>query len=187
MRTMLICLILVSPAAAQTIGAASTGPTMVMPPPSGKFVYIEQIGDSNTAYVKQVDSGNQQALIVTHGDNNNVTVLQHDGGDHRASVGPAGGTASQSTNNGNVSGILQQGDGNHQASVVMSDPIANSNNIAKIYQSGGAGADKQFTLQLSGSHIEANVVQDNPITADSARMSISCYTGSCKGYSYVKH
>jgi hypothetical protein len=183
-RTLLIWLLLSSTAAAQSI---NMGPGMVMPPLAGKFVYIDQIGDNNVTYVKQVDSGNQQAVIVSHGDNNNVTVLQHDAGDHRATVGPDGAAAANSVNSSNDITILQTGDGNHRASVVLSDPVSNSNNTASINQSGGVGADKSFTLQLSGSNIGATVIQDNPTTPDSASMSISCYTGSCKGYSYVKH
>jgi len=186
-RTLIAFLLFGSTAAAQTVGAAGTGPAVAMPAANSKFVYIEQIGDNNTAYVKQVDSGNQQAMVVTHGDSNNITILQHDRGDHRATVGADGMVASNSINSGNDITILQTGDGNHRASVVMSDPVSNSNNTASIMQRGSVGADKSFVLQLSGSNIGATVVQDNLTTPDAAKMSISCYTGSCKGYSYVKH
>jgi hypothetical protein len=176
MRTVLIWLCFTVPALSQSLSV-----------PSGKFVYIEQIGNNNSAYVEQVDDGEQRALIVTHGDGNDITILQHGSGSHMASIGPDGATAANSINNSNEITILQTGDGNHSASVVMSDTAANSNNTASITQSGGAGADKQFTLQLSGSNIGATVVQDNPTVPDSSSMSIQCYTGSCTGYSYVKH
>ena len=174
----MIAMLLATPAAAQSLGLA--------PAPGGKFVYIEQIGDTNTTYVKQVGDGEQHALIVNHGDNNELTILQHDSGNHTASIGPDP-TAPSSVNSNNNLVILQQGAGNHMASIVMSDPVANSNNTASISQSGGVGADKQFTLQLSGSGISATVVQDNPIVADSASMSIQCLSPPCTGYSYVKH
>jgi hypothetical protein len=175
---------------AQSINADGTiaGPGVTMGPPqsNGKFVYIEQIGNGNTTYVKQAQDGEQKALIVNHGDNNELTILQHDSGSHIASMGTDS-TAANSVNSNNNLVILQQGAGNHKASMVLSDPIANSNNTASISQSGGLGADKQFTLQLSGSGIGATVVQDNPTIPDSASMSIQCLTPPCTGYSYVKH
>jgi hypothetical protein len=177
-------------AVAQSINADGTvaGPGVAIgpPPSSGKFVYIEQIGNGNTVYMKQAGDGEQRALIVNHGDNNELTILQHDSGTHTASMGTEP-TAAHSVNSNNNLVILQQGTGNHMASVVLSDPVANSNNTASISQSGGVGADKQFTLQLSGSGISATVVQDNPIVADSASMSIQCLSPPCTGYSYVKH
>jgi len=156
------------------------------PPSYGNFVYIDQIGNSNTTTVEQYDNEKKQAAVVNNGDNNDFYILQQGTGNHIAAITPSSGAANATNNNNNFS-ISQSGAGNHTASILMMDTTANSNNTASITQSGGVGANKQFTLQLQGSGIGATVVQDNPTTPDSASMSIQCVSPPCTGYSYTKH
>jgi hypothetical protein len=155
-------------------------------PPPGNFVYIDQVGNYNTTYVYQDGSEQNQAAIVSNGDNNTQSIFQEGPGNHTALIGPAP-TATSSVNNNNNFTINQSGGGNHTASIINTDPVSNSNNTASITQSGGVGANKQFTLSLQGNGIGATVVQDNPTQSDSASMSIQCLTPPCSGYSYTKH
>lgn len=181
MRTVIAYILLTTAAAAQNL---ATPPT----PPSGtNYVYIDQIGDGNQVYIIQEGSGDKKAAVLLKGDANDISILQQDAGDHTAMVAPGSSAAMPATNDGNDITITQQGSGNHSATVQLNDTSANGYNTATITQDGGSGADKQFTLQLSGSHIGVTVVQDNLTTPDSSSMSIACYTGSCTGYSYTKH
>jgi hypothetical protein len=154
-------------------------------PPTGSFVYIDQIGSYNTTYVVQ-DTSEKKAMIINTGDSNDLTIYQTGSGNHIASISPILGNTT-SANSSNLLSILQSGAGNHTASILFSNGAANSNNTASITQSGGAGADKQFTLQLNGSGIGAKVTQDNPTTPDSSSMAITCLAPPCTGYSYIKH
>ena len=162
--------------------AVAQAPTL---PPTGSFVYIDQVGSYNTTYVVQ-DTTEKQAAIINKGDSNDLTVYQTGSGNHTAMIanGPANTT---STNSNNVLGIFQSGSGNHSASILFQNGATNSNNNASITQAGGAGANKQFTLQLNGNGIGATVVQDNATTPDSSSMSITCLAPPCGGYSYIKH
>lgn len=154
-------------------------------PTSGNLVYIDQVGGNNTIYVEQKDLDIKAALVVNKGDNNDFSISQQGTGTHIAAITPSVG-ATNSSNNNNVISIQQSGAGNHTASVLFDDPVANSNNVASIVQAGGIGANKQFTLQLQGSGITANVLQDNATVANSGSMSIQCLTPPCTGYSYTR-
>lgn len=154
-------------------------------PAYGNFVYIDQIGSNNNVSVQQTDTGQMRASALLKGDLNDLTILQQGSGNHTAQVGPTS-TSTNSANNNNTLSILQQGNGNHTASILFSNPTTNNNNTASITQKGGVGADKQFTLQMNGSGIGVTVLQDNPLTPDSASMSIMCLTPPCTGYSYSK-
>jgi hypothetical protein len=155
-------------------------------PATGNFVYIDQIGNSNNTTVTQNDNEKKQAAVVNSGDNNDFYILQQGTGNHIAAITPGQGANNASNNNNNFT-ISQTGAGNHTASILSMDTSSNSNNTASITQSGGVGANKQFTLQLQGSGIGATVVQDNATTPDSASMSIQCVSPPCSGYSYTKH
>jgi hypothetical protein len=172
--------LMIAPAAAQTLGPPP------MPPSSSNFIYIDQIGSYNTIFVEQTDSGQKQAAILSNGDSNNYTILQSGSGNHTAIIGPVT-TSMNSNNSNNTLSILQSGSSNNSATIQLQNSTSNSNNTASITQSGGVGADKQFTLQLQGSGIGATVVQDNATTKDSASMQIICNVPPCTGYSYIKH
>jgi hypothetical protein len=154
-------------------------------PTSGNLVYIDQVGGNNTIYVEQKDIDIKAALVINTGDNNDFSISQQGMGSHIASISPSS-SAKNSVNNNNTISIQQSGSGNHVASVILDDPVANSNNVASIVQAGGVGANKQFTLQLQGSGITANVLQDNATTPNAGTMSIQCLTPPCTGYSYTR-
>ena len=156
-----------------------------VPPATGSFVYIDQIGSYNNTYVVQ-DTTEKRAAIINNGDSNDLTVYQTGTGNHTAMISNGAGNTT-STNSNNVLNILQSGSGNHMASILFQNGATNNNNTASITQAGGVGANKQFTLQLNGSGIGATVVQDNATTPDSSSMSITCLTPPCGGYSYIKH
>jgi hypothetical protein len=153
-------------------------------PPTGNFVYIDQIGDNNNITVVQQDSDRQRAAIINQGDGNILAIIQQGSGQHIASITN---NSIATNNNNNILSIEQVGTGNHMASILLNNNIGASNNTASISQSGGVSANKQFTLELQGSRIGVNVIQDNPTTPDSANMSIQCLTPPCNGYSYTKH
>ena len=152
---------------------------------TGNQVYIEQIGNNNIVYVEQKDLDIKSASVVNKGDNNDFSISQQGLGNHVATINPSVG-ATNSVNNNNVINIQQSGAGNHTANVLLDDPVANSNNVASIVQSGGVGANKQFTLQLQGSGIGVNVLQDNATMPNAGTMLIQCLTPPCNGYSYTR-
>lgn len=154
-------------------------------PTSGNLVYIDQVGSNNTVYVEQKDIDIKAALVVNKGDSNDFYISQQGMGNHIAAITPSS-NAPNSSNNNNIVSIQQSGAGNHTASVLFDDPIANNNNTATIVQAGGVGANKQFTLQLQGSGITANVLQDNATMPNAGSMLIQCLTPPCNGYSYTR-
>lgn len=173
MRTIAAYLFLCASATAQTI------------PTTGSFVYIDQVGSYNNTYVVQ-DTSEKQAAIINNGNSNDLTIYQTGTGNHTAMISNSAGNTT-STNSNNILGILQNGAGNHTASILFQNGATNNNNTANITQAGGAGANKQFTLQLNGSGIGATVVQDNLTTPDSGSMNITCLAPPCTGYSYIRH
>lgn len=153
-------------------------------PTTGNFVYIDQIGDNNSITIIQQDSDRQRALVTNQGDGNIVGIIQQGAGQHTASITN---NSVATNNNNNILSIEQVGTGNHMASILLNKNTGASNNAATISQTGGVGANKQFTLELQGSKIGVSVIQDNPTTPDSGTMSIQCLTPPCNGYSYTKH
>jgi hypothetical protein len=151
----------------------------------------------NFVYIDQI--GNNNTIVVTQEDSvQKRTAIINNGDSNDFTIiqqGTGNHTASispilnntTSTNSNNILNILQQGAGNHTASILFTNPSTNNNNNASITQKGGVGADKQFTLQLQGNGIGATIIQDNLITPDSSAMSIQCLTPPCNGYSYTKH
>jgi hypothetical protein len=151
-------------------------------PPTGNFVYIDQIGDNNNITVLQQDSDRNRAAIINQGDGNILAITQQGPGQHTASIT----SSTTANNNNNILSIDQVGTGNHMASILLNNSSGASNNTVGITQAGGVGANKQFTLELKGSQIGVSVIQDNPTTPDSGSMSIQCLTPPCSGYSYSK-
>jgi hypothetical protein len=162
---------------------SSTTALAQSPPPTGNFVYIDQIGDNNYISIMQNNSDRNRATVINQGDGNLLSITQSGPGQHTSSIT----SLIPSSNNNNILSIDQSGTGNHMASILLNNAAGASNNAASISQSGGTGANKQFTLELKGSQIGINVIQDNPTTPDSSTMSIQCLTPPCMGYSYTKH
>ena len=151
----------------------------------------------NFVYIDQI--GNNNTIVVTQEDSEQkrAAIINNGNSNDLAIIqqGTGNHTASispiinnsTSINSNNILNILQQGAGNHTASILFTSPTTNNNNTASITQKGGIGADKQFTLQLQGNGIGATIIQDNLTTPDSSSMSIQCLTPPCNGYSYTKH
>ena len=152
----ILCLSFTSIALAQTV------------PPTGNFVYIDQVGDNNNITVIQQDSDRHRALILNQGDGNILSITQQGTGQHISSIT----SLTPATNSNNILSIDQIGTGNHMASILLNNTAGANNNTVNISQAGGTGANKQFTLELKGSQIGVSVVQDNLTTPDSSSMSI---------------
>ena len=114
MRVLVSFLFLTSSALAQTV------------PPTGNFVYIDQIGDNNSISIIQQDSDRHRALILNQGDGNVLAITQQGTGQHTASIT----TSTTANNNNNILSIEQVGTGNHMASILLNNNTGASNNIA---------------------------------------------------------
>jgi hypothetical protein len=128
-------------------------------------------GSGNTLSLTQ-QHNNKYAEIITSGTGNTISAQQNDTGSKSAFFNLLG--------NGNAVTALQQGTGNHFLEV--SAPFGGLN--ANITQQGSA--TKQFQLIINNPGIGVTVQQTNSTAADSAKMEITCSTGPCTGYSYVK-
>ena len=149
------------------------------------LVYIDQVGSYNNTTVEQKDWDGKTVTILNGGDANIFSILQQGLGSHTANI--VSSTTLYPNNNNNLT-ITQSGTGNHTASIVMNNSsVGSNNNSATILQMGNSGADKSFSLSLTGSGIGFTGIQDNLTTPDSSSLSITCLTPPCAGYSYTKH
>jgi len=185
----------------------SVNPGTVAPAtaPNTNLVYVDQIGSNNTVVIGQdgtahsatvtmgkdtpVDNtyvnitqqgtGAKTATVdIPGGYNNSVVMFQDGSGNHTASIQNLNGAA----NNMNFS---QTGAGNHSLTVTGVAGSTNSGDTVTATQSGGAGADKSFQLNLNGtSGATVNIQQTNPTTPNSGSMSIQCVT--CGTYNYTR-
>jgi hypothetical protein len=170
-------------------------------------IYIDQAGDSNNITVTQrtsahnatVDIGKSSPadyndititqdgigvktakVEIPSGFNNGINIIQDGNGNHYTGIQSLTGNANNIT-------ISQDGSGNHMFNLIGLTGTTNNANTITATQSGGTGADKNFTLNMNGTTgATVNVEQTNPITADSGSMSINCLTGFCGTYSYIK-
>lgn len=169
-------------------------------------IYIDQIGDNNTITVNQ-DGGQHRALVVigkaASSDNNTVSIDQKDIGQKTAAVElPNGinnginilqqGSGQHNTGIINLTGsannitVTQDGGGNHQFVLFGQSGSTNNANTVTVDQRGGAGADKQFQLNMNGTNgASVNIQQTNPTQGNTGTMSIQC-TSNCGSYSYVR-
>jgi hypothetical protein len=129
-------------------------------------------GNSNTVSLTQQYNG-KYAELVMNGTGNQLTAQQKDVGGKSAFFNILG--------NSNVITTLQQGTGNHFLDI--SAPYGGLN--ANITQSGSA--QKLFKLVINNPGIGVTVSQTAASVTDSVLMSITCTTGPCTGYSYVKN
>jgi hypothetical protein len=125
------------------------------------------------------DSGKKIANVeITLGINNGVNILQQGAGNHTAAIQNLNG----SSNNINIG---QTGTGNHSLTITSAVGSINSGDTITATQSGGAGADKSFQLNLNGtSGATVNVQQTNPTTPNTGSMTIQCTT--CGTYNYIR-
>jgi hypothetical protein len=172
---------------------------------NSNLVYVDQIGNNNTVIIGQdglahsatVTLGKDSPVDNTYvnitqqgtgaktagvdipsGYNNSVVMFQDGSGNHTAAIQNLNGAA----NNMNFS---QTGAGNHSISVTGAVGTTNSGDTINSTQSGGAGADKSFQLNLNGtSGATVNVQQTNPTTPNAGSMTIQCIT--CGTYNYTR-
>ena len=133
---------------------------------------VSVTGNGNTVSLTQQYNG-KYAELVMNGAGNQLTAQQKDAGGKSAFFNILGDT--------NVITTLQQGSGNHFLDI--SAPYGGL--TASITQSGAS--QKLFQLIINSPGIGVTVSQTNATTADSAAMSITCTTGPCTGYSYIKN
>lgn len=174
---------------------------------AGSEVVIDQIGSNNTITVEQKDTDNNYVRIKTgtissvdytifsvlqqgtgaktadmeikSGINNSVNLTQEGAGNHRANIlGLIG--------SGNNLTVNQSGSGSHEFKVDNWNSSTNNGNTITANQSGNAGANKWFAVNLNGATgANVSVTQNNPTTPDAASMLIQC--NPCGAYSYVKN
>jgi len=124
--------------------------------------------DNTTVSIDQKDSGAKTATVnITGGVNNSVDILQQGAGNHTASITNLNGIANSIT-------INQGGAGNHTFGIVGATGSQNNGNTITATQSGGAGADKTFNLELNGWNTNVTIEQTNPTTANQSSMNIMC-------------
>ena len=136
--------------------------------------------DNTTVSIDQKDSGPKFTSIrIDSGINNGVNVLQQGSGSHSSIMNLTG--------SGNSINLDQNGAGNHTFNVVAGTGTINNGNTVNAVQSGGAGADKWFQVNLSGAYgATVNVQQTNPTQANQGSMNIQCSTG-CGTWSYIRN
>ena len=141
---------------------------------------ISPVDNTNISIVQR-DSGVKTASVeIPSGINNGVTILQQGTGNHTASIQNLNGS-------GNSISVDQNGAGNHEFNVVAGTGTINNGNTINATQSGGAGADKWFQVNLSGATgATVNVQQTNPTQAQQGSMNIQCSSG-CGTWSYIRN
>ena len=137
--------------------------------------------DSNAVTITQQGTGIKTAGVeIQSGINNGVTINQDGSGNHVSNIQNLNGSANNIT-------VGQTGDGNHTFNLLGGIGTTNSGNTVTAIQSGGVGADKNFTLNMNGTGgANVNIQQTNPTQANTGNMSITCNTGSCGTYNYTR-
>jgi hypothetical protein len=169
-------------------------------------VIIDQVGSNNTINVSQDGSGHYAKMILGTSsavDNTSVSIDQKDSGPKFASVRidsginnginilqQGSGSHSSIMNfngSGNSINLEQNGAGNHEFNVIGANGSTNNGNTVNAIQSGGAGADKWFQVNLSGATgATVNVQQTNPTQSQQGSMNIQCSSG-CGTWSYIRN
>jgi hypothetical protein len=137
--------------------------------------------DNTAISIEQKDLGLKTASIeIPSGINNGVNILQQGGGNHTTNIQNLNGS-------GNSINVDQNGAGSHVFNVIGSNGSTNNGNTINAQQSGGAGADKWFQVNLSGATgATVNVQQTNSTQAQQGSMNIQC-SSSCGTWSYIRN
>jgi len=137
--------------------------------------------DSSSVSVTQQGTGAKTATVeLPSGFNNTVGITQDGSGQHTTSILNFTGSA-------NSVSVSQTGAANNTFTVVGGQGTTNSANTITATQTGNAGADKAFTLNMNGTvGASVTVQQTNPTQPNSGSMSINCVSGSCGAYSYIR-
>jgi hypothetical protein len=133
---------------------------------------VSVTGNGNTVSLTQQHNSKYVELVM-NGTGNQLTSQQNDASGKSAFFNILG--------NSNVITTTQSGSGNHFLDI--SAPFGGLN--ATITQSGAA--QKLFKLVINNPGIGVTVSQNAASVTDSVLMSITCATGPCTGYSYVKN
>ena len=133
---------------------------------------VSVTGNNNTVSLTQQNNGKYTELVM-NGTGNQLTAQQKDAGGKYAFFNILG--------NSNVITTTQSGSGNHFLDI--SAPYGGLN--ATITQSGTS--QKLFQLIINNPGIGVAVSQTAASTTDSASMAITCTSGPCTGYSYIKN
>jgi hypothetical protein len=128
-------------------------------------------GAGNTLNFLQ-EANNKYAEAVVNGSSNAITLQQRNAGGKSAFFNVAGST--------NDISVLQQGSANHFFNAM----IPTNGNTVSVTQTGAA--QKLFSLTINSPNVGVTVTQTGAL-ADSAAMSITCNTGPCTGYTYVRN
>ncbi len=129
-------------------------------------------GNNNIVSLTQ-QHNNKYTELLLNGSSSQITVQQKDAGAKSAFFNISG-------NNNNIS-TLQEGTGNHFLDVSALYGTA----TVDITQTGTA--QKLFQLIINNPGVGVTVTQNNASVVDSASMTITCTTGPCTGYSYIKN
>jgi len=168
-------------------------------------IVIDQIGSNNSYTVTQDGSGH--SLNVTTGRVSDVDYLtlsvSQSGSAKTATVevksginngisilqdGTGNHTASIQNLQGNANNITinQTGAGTHDFSIVNGSGTTNSSNTITATQSGGVGAEKSFNLGLNGATGATVSVTQTSSSANQGGMNITCSAGSCGTWTYTR-
>ena len=170
-------------------------------------IMIDQIGNNNTITISQDSSGHSATVTLGKSSSVDNSIIMIDQKDYSTkSV-----TLEIKSGYNNGVDILQQGIGNHTASIInlngaannfiisqsglgnhsftttaTSNTINDSNTVTAV-QTGNSGANKVFNLNLNGATgASVNIQQTNPWSPDSGSLTIQCLPGSCGSYSYIR-
>lgn len=148
---------------------------------TGNKVDISNTGDSNVIGIMQGGFGQQTSNIkLTNGISNTVSVNQNGTGNMIATVQNMNGSANNIT-------VNQTGASNNTMNIIGATGTTNNANTINATQSGNAGADKSFTLNMNGTNgANVTVQQTNPNQSNSGSMNIQCST-NCGNYSYIRN
>lgn len=145
----------------------------------------------NFVYVEQI--GNYNTIYIQQQDSEQkratVTATGNNNDINLLQQGTGNHTASiQGLNgNSNILNLTQNGAGNHELNIINIPGTSNNNNTVTATQTGGVGSDKWFNVWLNGANgATVNVLQNNPTTPDQASMSVQCFS-NCGTWSYSKH
>lgn len=133
---------------------------------------VSVTGNNNTVSLTQQNNGKYTELVM-NGTGNQLAAQQKDAGGKYAFFNILG--------NSNVITTTQSGSGNHFLDI--SAPYGGLN--ATITQSGAS--QKLFQLIINNPGIGVTVSQTAASATDSASMAITCTSGPCTGYSYIKN
>lgn len=141
-------------------------------PSYNNLIEFSITGNSNNVSLDQKQT-NKYAEVIVNSSTNTIDITQHGANAKSAFLNIAGGN--------NTIDLVQQGTGNHFFSI----STAQLGGSVNVLQDGSA--QKLFSLTINSPNVGVIVQQTNATTGDSASMSITCSTGPCNGYSYIKN